>query len=81
MELDERMVFAHELSEDIKKKKRTKKNVQDFLNLLEFRLSREVKNIEPEKLRHFLELKSLAGIKGSSVKNVIEAISIILPRM
>jgi DNA polymerase III delta prime subunit len=81
MELDERMVFAHELSEDIKKKKKTKKNVEDFLNSLEFRLSREVKNIEPEKLRHFLELKSLAGIKGSSVKNVIEAISIILPRM
>jgi hypothetical protein len=78
MPLDERLLYAHKFSDEIKKEKRTKKEAIDFLNSVEDVLSQDYKDFDPQKLKKFLELKSFAPIRGSSVKMIMESAAILL---
>jgi hypothetical protein len=80
MSVDERLAFAHKLSDDFKKGKRTKKDEIDFLDGLEEVLSKNHKGLDATKLQKVLELKSYAPIRGSSVKMILETAAILLPK-
>lgn len=79
MSVDERLAFAHDFADDIKKEKRSKKEAVDFLNMVEESLSKNHKGLDAVKLQKFLELKSYASIRGSSVKMIMETAAILLP--
>lgn len=79
MGLDERLVFAHKFSEDIKKEKRTKKDAIDFLNSLEQSLHKAWKKEWGSEIKRFLDIKKFASIQGSSIKMILEEVGLILP--
>ncbi len=79
MGLDERLVFAHKFSEDIKKEKRNKKDAIDFLNDLEKTLYEKQKKGEVRISKRFLEIKKFASINGASIKMIFEEVAIELP--
>jgi DNA polymerase III delta prime subunit len=78
MSADEKLDFVHKFSDDIKKDRKNKKDAIDFLNSIERVLYENKEQYSPTLLKKVLELKSYAENKGSSVKMIMETLSLLI---